>query len=96
MFNSDMRMWSEAPPRDQQQGSFTPQEFFSEEAADTAAWSQVGGSVVVLQTINRRCCTITEKAPTRAFFWLKAPTSTFTFKTLLSHYYAKQMLTQGK
>ena len=64
MFNSDMRMWSEAPPRDQQQGSFTPQEFFSEEAADTAAWSQVGGSVVVLQTINRRCCTITEKAPT--------------------------------
>ena len=27
-------------------------------------------------------CTITEKAPTRAFFWLKAPTSAFTFKTL--------------
>ena len=26
--------------------------------------------------------TITEKAPTRAFSWLKAPTSTFTFKTL--------------
>ena len=28
-------------------------------------------------------CTITEKAPTRAFSWLKAPTSAFTFKTLL-------------
>ena len=30
--------------------------------------------------------TITEKAPTRAFSWLKAPTSAFTFKTpLLRH-----------
>ena len=27
-------------------------------------------------------CTITEKAPTRASSWLKAPTSAFTFKTL--------------
>ena len=27
---------------------------------------------------------ITEKAPTRAFSWLKVPTSAFTFKTLLS------------
>ena len=35
---------------------------------------------------------ITEKAPTRAFAWLKAPTSAFTFKTLLRHY-AKQTLT---
>ena len=26
--------------------------------------------------------TITEKAPTRAFSWLKAPTSPFTYKTL--------------
>ena len=34
-------------------------------------------------------CAITEKAPTRAFSWLKAPTSAFTFKTLLIHY-AKQ------
>ena len=37
-------------------------------------------------------CTITEKAPTRAFSWLKAPTSAFTFKTLLRHY-AKRALT---
>ena len=36
--------------------------------------------------------TITEKAPTRAFSWLKAPTSAFTFKTLLRHY-AKRALT---
>ena len=39
--------------------------------------------------------TITEKAPTRAFSWLEAPTSTFTFKTLLRHY-AKQALRHGK
>ena len=36
--------------------------------------------------------TITEKAPSRAFSWLKAPTSAFTFKTLLRHY-AKWALT---
>ena len=35
---------------------------------------------------------ITEKAPTRAFSWLKAATTAFTFKTLLRHY-AKWMLT---
>ena len=33
-----------------------------------------------------------EKVPTRAFFWLKAATTTFTFKTLLRHY-AKRALT---
>ena len=38
--------------------------------------------------------TITEKAPTRAFSWLKVSTSTFTFKTLLIvRHYAKQTLT---
>ena len=37
-------------------------------------------------------CTITEKAPTRAFSWLKAATTAFTFKTLLRHY-AKQAVT---
>ena len=35
---------------------------------------------------------ITEKAPTRAFSWLKAATTAFTFKTLLRHY-AKWRLT---
>ena len=34
----------------------------------------------------------TEKAPTRAFSWLKAATTAFTFKTLLRHY-AKRALT---
>ena len=33
-----------------------------------------------------------EKAPTRAFSWLKAATIAFTFKTLIRHY-AKQVLT---
>ena len=36
--------------------------------------------------------TITEKAPTSAFSWLKAATAAFTFKTLLRHY-AKRTLT---
>ena len=35
---------------------------------------------------------ITEKAPTRAFSWLKAATTAFTFKTPL-RYYAKRALT---
>ena len=39
--------------------------------------------------------TITEKAPTRAFSWLKVPTSAFTLKTLLRHY-AKWALTHSK
>ena len=36
-------------------------------------------------------CTITEKAPTRAFSWLKAATTAFTLKTLWRHY-AKRSL----
>ena len=40
---------------------------------------------------NRRFV-ITEKAPTMAFSWLKAATTTFTFKTLLRHY-SKRALT---
>ena len=39
--------------------------------------------------------TITEKAPARAFSWLKVPTCVFTFTKLLRHY-AKQALTHGK
>ena len=41
---------------------------------------------------NPSVFTITEKAPARAFSWLKAATTAFTFKTLLRHY-AKQALT---
>ena len=33
---------------------------------------------------------ITEKAPNRAFYWLKAATTAFTFKTLIRQY-AKQV-----
>ena len=49
-------------------------------------------SAVKLSIGSTTGCTIMEKAPTRAFSWLKAPTSAFTFKTLLRHY-AKQALT---
>ena len=41
-----------------------------------------------------RMFVITEKAPTRAFSWLKTATTAFTFKTLLRHY-AKRTLTPG-
>ena len=50
-----------------------------------------------LETKIREDFTITEKAPTRAFSWLKALTYAFTLKTLLRHYaeqyriYAKQL-----
>ena len=42
--------------------------------------------------ISIRRFIIKEKAPTRAFCWLKAATTAFTFKTLLRHY-AKRALT---
>ena len=48
-----------------------------------------------IQTKDIRRFVITEKAPTRAFSWLKAVTTTFTFKTLLRHY-AKWALTLSK
>ena len=48
---------------------------------------------VQVQTVEKK--RITEKAPTRAISWLKVPTSTFTFKTLLRHY-AKQAPKHGK
>ena len=59
--------------------------------------SSGAGMNVCISAANRSIgcttgCTITEKAPTRAFSWLKAPTSAFTFKTLL-RYYAKRALT---
>ena len=43
-------------------------------------------------SVSQPVFTITEKPPTRDFSWLKAPTSAFTFKTLLRHY-AKRALT---
>ena len=48
---------------------------------------------ILISAVKRSICfAITEKAPTRALSWLKAPTSAFTFKTLLRHY-AKRALT---
>ena len=49
-------------------------------------------SPVEIQTKAIRRFVITEKAPTRAFSWLKTATTAFTFKTLLRHY-AKRALT---
>ena len=48
--------------------------------------------LLVFQTNAIQRFVITEKAPTRAFSWLKAATTAFTFKTLLRHY-AKRALT---
>ena len=50
------------------------------------------GWAVEIQTKALRRFIITEKAPTRAFSWLKSATTAFTFKTLLRHY-AKRALT---
>ena len=38
---------------------------------------------------------ITEKAPTRAFSWLKAATTAFSFKTLLRHYANRALTPQS-
>ena len=52
---------------------------------------KVGPVISALKSSIRRFV-ITEKAPTRAFSWLKAATTAFTFKTLLRRY-AKWALT---
>ena len=43
-------------------------------------------------SVSQSVFTIKEKPPTRAFSWLKAATTAFTFRTLLRHY-AKRALT---
>ena len=53
---------------------------------------QLSGRANIRAANDPSVFTITEKAPTRAFSWLKAHTSAFTFKTLLRHY-AKRALT---
>ena len=60
-------------------------------------WSVTSNQVLVSMSSSAskssiRRFVITEKAPSRAFSWLKAATTAFTFKTLLRHY-AKQALT---
>ena len=56
------------------------------------AGPMTGGWELELEMKVIRRFVITEKAPTRAFSWLKAATTAFTFKTLLRHY-AKWALT---
>ena len=73
-------------------GGQPPAQAVGHPAGDGTWHTAVTHPALVLQTINRGIYTITEKAPTRAFSWLKAPTSAFTFKTLLRHY-AKRALT---
>ena len=53
----------------------------------TCAKQQLGVISASKSSIQR--FVITEKAPTRAFSWLKADTTAFTFKTLLRHYAKK-------
>ena len=53
--------------------------------ASVSSWS-CSCSWLELQTKVREDFTITEKASTRAFSWLEAPTNAFTFNTLLRHY----------
>ena len=48
--------------------------------------------IIPWSTLTLHSFVITEKAPTRAFSWLKAATTAFTFKTLLRHD-AKRALT---
>ena len=52
----------------------------SEEGSAAVGAADVGGRMKELvlsndQSVSQSVFTITEKAPTRAFFWLKAPTS---------------------
>ena len=61
---------------------------------DSSGWDCI--SAADDPSVSQSVFTITEKAPTRrTFSCLKAPTSAFTFKTLLRHY-AKQTLTPQK
>ena len=51
-----------------------------------AELTQICPFSVELEKNVREVSTITEKAPTKAFSWLKLATTALTFKTLLRHY----------
>ena len=61
-------------------------------ASRSAEWQEFRIVLCSDPSVSQSVFTITGKAPTRAFSWFKAPTSAFTFKTLLRHY-ANQALT---
>ena len=67
---------------------------FTAVTAPFALQSMLSGTCSSASKRSIRRFVITEKAPTRTFSWLKAATTTFTFKTLSRHY-AKQGLIVG-
>ena len=74
-----------SPPLQHQQIYAEIDKFYPAAAAgDQQIYCTVQDSAVKRSIGSTTGCTITEKAPTRAFSWLKAPTSAFTFKTLLT------------
>ena len=74
-------------------GSRSWEQWLDRTRGDTSTSHQppVTSSAADDPSVSHSVFTITEKAPTRAFSWLKAPTRTLTFKTLLRQY-AKQTL----
>ena len=68
-------------------------DYYGDEAGETEGESMLARLVLCsAPSVPQPVFTITEKAPTRAFSWVTAPTSALTFKTLLRHY-AKRALT---
>ena len=68
-------------------------DYYGDEAGEAEGESMLARLVLCsAPSVPQPVFTITEKAPTRAFSWVTAPTSALTFKTLLRHY-AKRALT---
>ena len=77
-------------------GAFDPINAIADICEQHGVWLHVDvGARTSASKRSIRRFVITEKAPTRAFSWLKAATTAFTFKTLLRHY-PKQALIHGK
>ena len=68
------------------------QKLFHDSVNLRRGWAGAGPLDTSASKSSIRRFAITEKAPTRAFSWLKVATTAFTFKTLLRHY-AKRALT---
>ena len=69
-----------ASPRQEMVYNLDERNFHRGPGSTQPSWQ--AGLRLELQTKIREDFTITEKAPTRSFSWLKRHTSTFTFKTL--------------
>ena len=82
MTSSVRQPLASASPLPRDSGLFIQQDQHSVLNYDPGWYSDVYPIQVELQTNLREDFTITDKAPTRAFSCLKAPTSAFTFKTL--------------